>query len=336
MAKLFTEQGWLNYEYICAQKETFNAIVGARGIGKTYGLLQYAAEKNIRFLYIRRLKSQLELSAGRNSNPFRAVNADGGYNIQPVPEGGIITFQRQDADGACIDIAGYGFSLSTVQNVRGIDFSDVQMIVFDEFIAAAGERPIKAEYTAFLNLYETVNRNRELSGKPAVKVYFLGNANRLDNPYFSAWNCTGIILNMIAGNQNVYRKGDFALYCISHSPITARKAETVLYRQAGDADFITMALNNRFNVDVKDVKSLPKSELTYNCGWGELAFYAIRSGGYYVNTQRRDEKHYLSSGIDASRFRLERRYIIAAYLNNNLIFETIGAKLLLDEYLHIR
>ena len=44
-----------------------------------------------------------------------------------------------------------GVALSVVANIRGIDFSDYDYIVFDEFIASAGERPIKNEFQAFLN-----------------------------------------------------------------------------------------------------------------------------------------------------------------------------------------
>ena len=40
MAKLYTEEGWVNWDYIEDQGAVFNMIVGARGTGKTYGLMK--------------------------------------------------------------------------------------------------------------------------------------------------------------------------------------------------------------------------------------------------------------------------------------------------------
>ena len=71
------------------------------------------------------------------------------------------------------DVVAVGIALSVVANIRGIDFSDYDYILFDEFIPSDGERPIKREFEAFLNFYETVNRNRELEGKPAVKCFLI-------------------------------------------------------------------------------------------------------------------------------------------------------------------
>ena len=40
---------------------------------------------------------------------------------------------------------------------------------------------MKNKFMLFFNLYETVNRNRELEGKEPVKVYMLSNSTSLDN-----------------------------------------------------------------------------------------------------------------------------------------------------------
>ena len=60
--------------------------------------------------------------------------------------------------------------------------------IYDEYIAMSGERTIKDEFSAFLRFYETVNRNRELSGESAVKCYMLGNPNTMGNAYFLGWD----------------------------------------------------------------------------------------------------------------------------------------------------
>ena len=60
----------------------------------------------------------------------------------------------------------------------------MQLWIFDEFIPERHERPIKNEGAAFLNAYETMNRNRELQGYKPIQTLCLANANDLGNPIF--------------------------------------------------------------------------------------------------------------------------------------------------------
>ena len=184
MGKIYTDYGWVNWDYILSQPAAFIQVIGARGVGKTYGLMKKLIREKKKFLYMRRLKSQLDQCGKTEGNPFKKLNMDLDLKILPYPTGGMITFRYNEKAG---EIAAAGVALSVVANVRGVDYSDYDYIVFDEFIASVGERPIKNEFSAFLNFYETVNRNRELEGRDPVKCIMLGNANTLVNPYFSSW-----------------------------------------------------------------------------------------------------------------------------------------------------
>ena len=230
MGKLYTAAGWVNWDYIMNQVESIISVVGARGTGKTYGCFKWLVENRKRFIYLRRLKSQLDECKKESGNPFKKLNNDNGINIKPFTAGGTVLFNYEDKAG---ETAAVGVALSVVANVRGIDFSDYDYIVFDEFIASDGERPIKNEFQAFLNFYETVNRNRELEGKQAVKCIMLGNANRISNPYFTGWHNMRRILNMIKGQQCVWRNGDGSrmIILLLDSPISERKQQTVLYQK---------------------------------------------------------------------------------------------------------
>ena len=198
MGRIYQKNGWVNWDYIMGQEESIISIVGARGTGKTYGCFRWLLEHKQKFIYLRRLKSQLEECKKETGNPFKKVNSDLDLNVKPYTAGGTVLFNYTEKAG---ETAAVGVALSVVANIRGIDFSDYDYIVFDEFIASDGERPIKNEFQAFLNFYETVNRNRELEGKPAVKCLMLGNANRISNPYFTGWHCMRRVLNMIKGNS---------------------------------------------------------------------------------------------------------------------------------------
>ena len=253
MAKVYDSNGWVNWDYLINQGSAFTMVVGARGVGKTYGLMKYCLDKGRKFIYLRRLKSQLDQCANNAGNPFKKLNTDLGRNIKPKGTQGGVLF---DENG---EVVALGVALSTVANVRGFDYSDYDMIIFDEAVASDGERPIPHEFNAFLNFYETVNRNRELAGDKPVQAVLLGNANRLTNPYYSGWHFMKTALNMIHGNQMIWRSGDGSrlMVLLLGSKISDQKANTVLYKNASDG-FITMALDNAFRTRLHHfIKNIP-------------------------------------------------------------------------------
>ena len=60
MGKIYTDSGWVNWDYILSQPASFIQVIGARGVGKTYGLMKKLIREKKKFLYMRRLKSQLD------------------------------------------------------------------------------------------------------------------------------------------------------------------------------------------------------------------------------------------------------------------------------------
>ena len=331
MAKIYDENGWVNWDYIIDQPATFIPVVGARGVGKTYGLFKKLVNEGKKFIYLRRLKSQLDQCAKTEGNPFKKLNTDLSREILPYSTGGIITFRNEDKAG---DVVAVGVALSVVANVRGIDFSDYDYIVFDEFIASSGERPIKNEFSAFLNFYETVNRNRELEGKPAVKCLMLGNANTLINPYFSAWHFMKTAVRMIAGKQMVWRSGDNTRMVIFllDSPISNKKADTALYQNATN-DFLEMALDNAFRTDETNIRSEPLSEYIHIVSVGEIGIYKHKSERkYYVSNTQGKKPYYDSFGISLKMFQQDFYLLRVHYMvSKNVWFESFECEIIFRE-----
>lgn len=336
MAKIYDTNGWVNWDYILAQDSTFVSVVGARAVGKTYGVFKKLITENKRFIYLRRLKSQLDQCSKPEGNPFKKLNDDLGRDIKPFPSGGIVSFRNTDKTG---DIVAVGVALSVVANVRGIDFSDYDYIVFDEFIASIGERPIKNEFQAFLNFYETVNRNRELEGKPSVKCIMLGNANTLINPYFSAWHFMRTALRMISGKQMVWRSADKSrmVILLLDSPISEQKRKTALYQNA-NSDFLSMALDNAFRTDETNIKSEPLSEYKHLVSVGELGIYKHKSERkYFVSSTREKEPYYESYGIGLKLFQQDYYMLRVHYMvSKNVWFESFELEVIFRELFGLR
>ena len=125
MGKIYTESGWVNWDYLLSQPESFLAVVGARGTGKTYGLLKKLVLEDKPFIYLRRLKSQLDQCGRDEGNPFKKINADAGTDIKPFPTQGFISFRRGEKTGSLMAV---GVALSVVANTRGTDFSDIDYV----------------------------------------------------------------------------------------------------------------------------------------------------------------------------------------------------------------
>lgn len=331
MGKLYTKDGWVNWPYILDQGAAFTMVVGARGTGKTYGVMKELLNRKEPFIYLRRLKTQLD-SCGKNTgNPFKRLNLDNDINIVPFSVGGNIEFRSETRDG---DLAAVGLALSTVATIRGIDFSDFNYIVFDEAVAMVGEKPIKQEFEAFLNFYETVNRNRELNGEKPVQAILLGNANKLSNPYFTGWHFMKTALKMIRGKQMVYRTQDNSrlMIMLQDSPISKRKSETVAY-QNGTEDFISMAIDNSFRTDETKIKSEPLKEYNHIVSIGEIGIYRHKSERRYFVSSKTQIPYYDDFGIQLKMFRqdfimLRINYLIA----KNVYFEDYESELLFREY----
>ena len=331
MGKLYTKEGWVNWDYIMQQRESIISVVGARGTGKTYGCFKWLIENNQRFIYVRRLKSQLDECKKDAGNPFKKLNTDLGIDIKPFASGGTVAFNYEEKAGLNVAV---GVALSVVANIRGVDYSDYNYIVFDEFISSDGERPIKNEFQAFLNFYETVNRNRELQGHRAVKCIMLGNANKISNPYFTGWHCMRRVLNMIRGNQYVWRSDDRTrmIILLLESPISQRKQSTVLYRNA-NADFIEMALDNAFRTDETVIKSEPLKEFNHIVSIGEIGIYEHKSERrYYVSSTINKQRYYDAYGIGLKMFQQDYYMLRVWYMvNKTVTFENFECELIFRE-----
>lgn len=159
----------------------WNFILGMRGGGKTYGALKWCIEQHLKyqkqgenwqFIYVRRLKSELEkLTISRGGRIFKAVEHE-----FPTHE------LKAESNTLFCDknIMGYAVPLSTASILKSDAFPDVKVIIFDEFIIdnRGTYHYLKDEVTKFLDLYETISRGRD------VTVFFLSNAVSVSNPYF--------------------------------------------------------------------------------------------------------------------------------------------------------
>ena len=329
---LYLPNGYVDIRWILAQGLPFNFLVGGRGTGKTYGALKVVVEDNIKFMLTRRTQAQIDIVTKNEFSPFKPINRDLGMDITAAKITKYNTGFYADDSG---DPIGYASALSTMSNLRGFDASDVQLWIFDEFIPERHERPIKSEGAAFLNAYETMNRNRELQGQMPIQTLCLANANDLGNPIFMELGLVSRAMRMqqTGKNMSLLRDRGIGIYILSDSHISAQKANTALYKAtAKDSRFNEMALNNAFREDdAAHIQSKPLREYISIVKVGEVCIYSHKSDGtlYATFHTSGSPETYTGDDIDIKRFRLKYGWILRKYLSGELYCEDY----LVKEYL---
>ena len=333
---IYLESGYLDVEKILSYKMPFNFITGGRATGKTFGALLTAYQQQTRFILMRRTQTQCDLINKPEFNPYKAINAYIGSNVSVKSiskYNAKIMEETEDTE----NILGYTCALSTISNMRGFDASDVRLLIYDEFIPEKHERPLKNEGSAFLNAYETINRNRELQGYEPLQVLCLANAFNIANPIFLELGLVGRCEKMKNAGQELYidRERGILIVMLYKSKISKAKADTALYRLS-TGSYSDMALSNDFVYNSTDnIKSLPLTEYRLICTIGEISVYRHKSKrNYYVSEHRTGTAPlYKSDEVNLMRYRKNHGLLLySAYMRNNITFENMLTKSLFELY----
>lgn len=327
---LYLENGFVNIEYCLNFKCPLTFIIGGRGTGKTFGALKYCIENNQVFMLLRRQQTQTDLI---NKKEFSPINPVARYLNMDIITSTISKYNSaiiKNPDSENI-VIGYTGALTTFSNLRGFSGDDIKLLLYDEFIPEKHERNIKHEADAFLNCYESINRNRELNGEKPLVALLLSNSNSIVNPILEYLNLTTIIEKMKTKKQEEYinTNNGIAIFLLNDSPISQLKRKTALYKMTTNTDFSEMSLSNNFIYDdFTNVKSL-----SLNSGWklkiviGEIGIYT-KGSLWYVSKHIAGTALYIygNNDIEKKRFILDFPFVYKKILNNSIYFENIEIK----------
>ena len=323
---LYLDTGYLNHDILFSDREAFVFIIGARGIGKTYGALKYVYEHGIKFVYLRLSDVEVQNLANASFNPFKSVNEDIGSDVQIAKEKKVVRFV--DASKEDRPTLGYMFALSTLSNFRSFDLSDVDVIIFDEFIPEPNKRPIRNMAETLFNAYESINRNRELKGRKAIKLIGMANSNNIFNDIFFYLRITKRVYDMRRKGREHYEDPERGLsiyYCLE-APISDQKKNTALYKLTAGTGFTGVALDNDFSFQDSRLIS-PKNLNGFKpvVNIGELYIYNNSDGLYYVTTFQKGtfKYRYQMVNTDIASYIKSFYHVWAAYLDNRLTFEDV-------------
>ena len=228
---------YYDYDRIISYNALLNILIGSRGVGKTFGASKLVTKdfikKKRQFVYLRRYKTELSKSFKKF---FEVLIKE---NVFPDHKLDYKGFQFLIDE----EVAGYGMTLSTAQQLKSSNFPDVYYIIFDEFIIESGQgHYLKNEVFSFLGLIETIARTRE------VKVFMLGNAVTEINPYFLFFDLSLPYNNDI----KLFKNNLILLQKINNEKFIHEKKKTKFGQLVAGTEFEDYAINNNYIDDNKD------------------------------------------------------------------------------------
>jgi len=178
---------YYNFDKIFSFNAMWMFLIGARGLGKTYGAkkkaITAAIKKHEQFIYLRRYKEELKTAQRTFFEDIYQEFPDWDFRSMGNEAQMAYMGSRDDKKRPWRTI-GYFIPLSTAQSQKSVSFPRVTTILFDEFIIEKGAiHYLPDEATAFTNFYSTVDRNKD-----KTKVFFMANSVTITNPYFLAYD----------------------------------------------------------------------------------------------------------------------------------------------------
>ena len=333
--ELYLDNGYINMSGIIDLKYPFTFVTGARRTGKTYGALMYNLDNDIPFLYMRRTQKEINACKTPALSPFTDINIARGCDIQAKSMGADVIGFNDISRG--MKLIAPGIALSTFHNVRGISGAQYRQILYDEFIPEKIARPIKGEFDAWANCYETLNANRELQGKDPMQFVCLANSNAAANPIFMGLGLVSVLEKIKREKRSYWSDDQRGILIVNaeNSPISEKKKKTALGKLTVGTDFAAMAYENEYAFDDwSNIESRTLKEYRPEVTVGEITIYRHKGRREYYVSQHMagspvvygiNEREIEAFSRSANRYR-------NAYLDGVMWFENYLAKILFINY----
>lgn len=345
MSRFYLPSGYFDFDAAMQLWRPFTIIIGGRGAGKTYGALEWCINHKVKFAFMRRTQRQLDIINKPEFSPLKPLTRNTGqlYTTKPLASGLAAFYEAElNEDGETVitrpEPIGITLALSTVSNLRGFDASDIDVLLYDEFIPEKSDRPLKHEEDAIFNCYETLNRNRELDGRPPLRLVMMANANDQASPVLVKLGLVQRLDRMAAKGVELWQdpQRGLAVILLAESPISDAKGDTALYRLTAGTEFADMALENAFAYEDRgNIGSRPLEEYRPVCGIGGITVYKHKSSReIYVSPHRRGAPPVYATGeTELARWREAYGWLWRDLMDDRIVFEDFATQVVFRQYL---
>lgn len=219
---------YYNPNKLLSYNRILNFVIGARGIGKTYGFKKFAINRFIKhgeqFIYLKRYKTDLK----KIDQFFKAISVEFPDHKFSVRGWDLLI------DGK---VCGWVLPLSSWQSIKSSEFPNVTTILYDEFLLESHSKQsyMQNEPSALLNLMDTVIRNRD-----NARVICMSNAVSVVNPFFLYFD----IIPNISKRYNAY--DDVVVEIPDSIDFAEERQKTKFGRLIAKTEYGAFSLNNEF------------------------------------------------------------------------------------------
>lgn len=337
--KLYDKDGWLDIPHVVevADKNniSFIIIIGKRQVGKTYGVLKYMLDEDVRFMLLRGMKTELEMLERNVNSPFEKIKGYEGKIIFSKDSEYTANIKRLDSNGendTYVNI-GMGAALSSIGRIRGFNGDIYTDIVYDEFIPESHLLKVRHAGDAFTNMYTTVSGNRELEGRAPLRVWLLANSNNLDNEILDTLQVTDIIERMsLKGTESaIFPDRGIMILLPDSTVITQKRKQTALFKAIdSNSKFARMAYGNEFAYnDYSDVSNKPLQEYRALFAFNDCVLHLHKNDKSIYITSRYGancNKTYTNTDYDKMIARRNYPELKIAYLDGRITFQNMTVK----------
>lgn len=328
------ESFWIDYDAIRRYKMTFNFIIGGRGGGKTYGAIDMLNRYEEKSIWMRRTQVEIDLLQANKGNialnPFRAYGNDKGIEYDFKKLNKLVSAFGHVVDEK-FEFSGYMLALTTVASIRGFNADEIDDLIYDEFIPEMHKSKMKGEAEAFLNAYETVNRNREMEGREPLRCFLLSNSNQLNSPLLNYLKLDDVIEKMKRKKQELYLnpQRSILIYLPHQKSYQQKKAQTAIATLTQGTEFYSMAYENEFAYnDFSNIGGVNLRGYRPVCNIAGIGIWSNDdSGKIYCCLAKAGEREYQDTKADILRFNEEiGRKLYRFYIHNNLQFQNFSIR----------
>lgn len=354
MAKYYDWNKTLSYYNRKERQAEFTAIIGGKGIGKTFGARRFVIDRFIktgeRFCELCRYANQMEDIEREYTEKLQFKGFFKNYMFKLQGNALFIAEKPQpywieNKKGETVEVTdkpewelcGYFAAMTQYIVLKQRTFVNVNTIIVDEFILereTSYARYLQNEFTIFMRCCSSIWREEENDSRQ-LRCLMLANAVDFLNPYFAAWNIT----EPPKKGYSWHMHKSLLIDMVDMDTVDIGSEDTLVRRMTVDDKDAAMAYENQFkNYDTEFLGEKP-SDAIFHC---ELRYrgesYGIWKDSklFYVNKQISVDKdrrivNFLieDSSLESKSFTVASlfpKFMRYAYFNHKLRFDNANTK----------